>query len=184
MKSLLGLFTFLFLSTTWALPAQIQGKDVLSEKEITVAAEKDKKLVVVFLSASCPCSNSHIKELTSLAETYKDFNFVGVHSNSDEGAEMSKDYFAKAHLPFAVIQDTSGKIADQFKALKTPHSFVVQSGGETLFRGGVSNSHVGETADRKYLREALDDLHQGKNVRTPEARTLGCAIARGEKNAW
>lgn len=176
-----------FILAPWLVLAtprisEITGADVKTGQEISVQAS-GKAFVVVFLSATCPCSDSHIAELKSLRETYPGFTFVGIHSNADETPEMTKKYFDQAQLPFPVLQDQKGKWLDQFKALKTPHAFVLQN-GETVYQGGVSNSHDFSRADKKFLREALEDLAKDRKVRTAEGRTLGCAIARGDKNVW
>ena len=164
--------------------SEISGLAVSSGKEVSVKAGS-KGLVVVFLSAVCPCSDSHIAELKSLPAAFPDFNFVAIHSNADETTEMTKKYFDQAQLPFPVIQDQKGKWLDQFKALKTPHAFLIKTGGETVYQGGVSDSHDFSRAQHKFLREALEDLKADHKIRTAEGRTLGCVIARGDnKNVW
>ncbi len=176
--SLLGL-------TAAALPHQMTGKSVIDSQQIKVGELSKKGLVVVFLSAVCPCSNSHLVELKKLKSEFSDFDFVGIHSNTDEGKDLTSSYFKAANLPFPVIQDSGAKLADEFKALKTPHVFVVLKDGSTAYQGGVSSSrHFDDKADRKYLREALGDLSAGHKVTTPEGRTLGCVISRGEKHVW
>ena len=161
----------------------IQGID-LNTGKATEFKPGPKGSVVVFMSAKCPCSASHVEELKSLRKEHPDYAFVAVHSNTDESKEETETYFKEAGLPFPVIQDSGAKIADEFKALKTPHAFLVSPSGETLYKGGLSNSKDCRKADRKYLREALSDLAQGRPVKNPEGRTLGCAIARGEKHVW
>ncbi len=171
-------------SLAFAAPsATVKGTEILSGKaqEIT---PKSEGTVVVFLSATCPCSNSHVEELKSLAQEYPQFSFVAVHSNLDEELASSKEYFNKVQLGFPVLQDDNAKIADEFKALKTPHAFVLSPEGKMLYQGGVSSSRDIKKADRKFLREALSDLKQHQAVKTPEGRTLGCTISRGEKNVW
>lgn len=170
--------TLLWANPIWAAVTVVQGLDLRSNQEISIETGK-KGAVIVFLSALCPCSNSHIDELKSLANEYPDFSFVAVHSNADETKDISQDYFKKANLSFPVIQDKEFQIADQFKALKTPHAFVLTTTGSVVYKGGVSNSKDARKADRKFLREALSDLSQGKSVQTPEGRALGCAITRG-----
>lgn len=160
-------------------PTSIKGLDVLTLKEVSVELGTKKGLVVVFLSAVCPCSNSHIQELKQLPKDFPEFTFVGIHSNTDEGQELTMEYFKSAALPFPVIQDDKTKLADIFKAIKTPHAFLLLPGNKIVYRGGVSNSHSFKDSDRKFLREALDDLHSGRSVKTPDGRTLGCAIKRG-----
>ncbi len=164
--------------------SDLKGSSVLGGPLSVPDLRQKKGLVAIFLSAVCPCSNSHIKELKDLASQYSDFQFVGIHSNTDEGPEMTKKYFETAALPFTVIQDEKAQIADAFGALKTPHAFIVAADGKVLYQGGVSNSHDLDRSDRKFLREALGDLKENRPVKTREGRTLGCAISRGEKHVW
>ncbi|MBC7457389.1 MAG: redoxin domain-containing protein [Bdellovibrionaceae bacterium] len=174
------------LAQVWALAAldsksAVSGKNILTDETILTTVAEKKSLVVVFLSAHCPCSASHIEELKSLSHDYPDFNFVGVHSNVDEGVDLTKTYFAKVALPFAVIQDVNTTIADLYQAFKTPHAFVIQADGKIIYQGGVSSSKTFAQADHKFLREALENIHLGQTVAKPEGRTLGCTIARNLK---
>lgn len=184
MNFIVTIFICLSSISAYSLPTSLQGKNVIDLKEQTVELNDKKALVVVFLSALCPCSNSHTKEIVSLVNDYPDFAFVAVHSNSDETKSQTVEYFTKVNLGIPVLHDENGKIADQFKALKTPHAFVVLKDGTTAYQGGVSNSQLFENANRKYLREALADLKADKKVATTTGRTLGCAIVRGEKHVW
>ena len=161
----------------------IQGEDLMTGKPIEVSA-KSKGLVIAFLSARCPCSNSHLPMLEKLSHDFPDFQFVGVHSNADESKDPTQTYFKDAHLSFPLIQDFKFKLADQFKASKTPHVFVLSPGGETLYKGGMTNSADGPSADRQYLKDALTALQAGQKMQTSETRSLGCAISRGETYVW
>jgi len=181
------LSSFISVSVLAEVPSEIQGNDVVSGKASSVTnKEKDKKaLVVVFVSAKCPCSDSHILELKNLAQKYKDFQFIAIHSNPDETAELAKTYFTKAELPFSVIQDTKTQLADAFKAFKTPHAFVVNTNGDILYQGGVTNSANASKADKHFLADALEDIEQGRKVKNENGRTLGCIIMReSEHNTW
>ncbi len=170
-------------SQSLALPKNaFDGAELSSGKKISIHSVNKKGLVVVFLSAKCPCSNSHVGEITQLSKDFHEFNFVAVHSNKDESIEKSKEYFANSKLPIPIIQDDENKIADDFKALKTPHVFVVLADGKIAYQGGVSDSNNFAESHKKYLREALTDIHDNKPVRTPEGRTLGCSIPRGDFN--
>ena len=160
----------------------IEGTDLLKAENLKIESKNKKGLVVIFLSARCPCSHSHISEIKKLFTDYPDFSFVAIHSNADENKEEAKPYFEKMNLPFSVIQDEKTHWADTLKAYKTPHAFIFKADGSIAYQGGVSSSRNCEKADRLYLREALEDLQAHKTVRTPEGRTLGCSIARGEQN--
>lgn len=163
-------------------PTKISGKDLSSLNKTLAEIGTKKAMVIVFLSAKCPCSNSHIDELSKLRQDFPDFSFVGIHSNMDETETQGQEYFKKVKLPFPVIQDQDAQYADQFAAFKTPHSFVLDSKGEVLYQGGVSNSHDIKKSNTLFLREALLDISQGQKVRNPEGRTLGCFIVRKKNN--
>jgi hypothetical protein len=160
----------------------VTGTDLLTGNPVVVQPGK-LGTVVIFMSAVCPCSNSHIEIVKKLAADFKDFNFVAVHSNRDEAPDAAKKYFTTAALGFPVIEDAQDKLADEFRALKTPHAFVLAANGKTVFKGGVTNSHEGPTADKHYLRDALTDVQAGRPVKLSEVRTLGCAISRIDPHA-
>jgi len=184
---ILSFFAILFVTddTAAALPRTISGKSVIDNREIQVGGNSKKGLVIAFLSAVCPCSDSHLIELKRLTKEFPEFEFVGIHSNTDEDKNLASSYFKAAALPFPVLRDRGTELADKFKALKTPHVFIVLNDGTLAYQGGVSSSHhFNEKTERKYLREALEDLSTGRRVRTTESRPLGCVISRGGENAW
>ena len=180
LSALAGSLILLLVSSARAdhLLLPLFGQDVVKSEQVKVEIpEGDKAQVVVFLSQKCPCSNSHIEELKKLAKDFPDVRFVAVHSNLDEDPAKVKEYFTKIDLPFPVVQDDNNKIADRFKAMKTPHAYVMVK-NEIVYRGGVSDSKNYRPENRLYLREALEDLKNQRPLRMPEARTLGCAIPR------
>ncbi len=173
------------LCSFWTMPMvlaspilNVNGKNLLDGKDVHLTSSQKIGLVVVFLSAKCPCSNSHIAEISTLASQFLDFSFLAVHSNSNEDEQMSKAYFESKKLPFPVIQDSASRLADLFKALKTPHAFVLNSKGDIVYQGGVSSSADFSKADKKYLRDALEDMRANRAVKVSNGRTLGCVIQR------
>jgi hypothetical protein len=158
-----------------------EGLDLRSGKPVSILRDEPSKKgsVVVFMSAKCPCSLSHVDEIKKLATDYPEFRFIGVNANADESVEFAKPIFSA--FPFVVLKDERSLLADELKAVKTPHAFIFDSSGHRVFQGGVSNSATFARADRKYLREALEDLMLGREIRTPLARALGCSIERTSK---
>ncbi|QDK45857.1 thioredoxin family protein [Bdellovibrio sp. ZAP7] len=181
MKRFILLISFLGSVNTWAAKqvSSIDGTNVLNDKFVHLETKAAAKgTVVIFMSAKCPCSASHESLLKDMSAEFKDFNFVAVHSNSDEQSAMTKEHFEKAALPFPVIQDSKSRLANDFGALKTPHAFVVNPAGEIVYQGGVTDSHVGPSAKKQFLKDALEDIQAGKTVRMKEGRALGCFIQR------
>lgn len=165
------------MSEAMAIPIRFSGQSLNSDKPINIS-QINKGLVVVFLSSTCPCSNSHIKELISLSEKFKDLTFLAVHSNADESVDEAKEYFKQAKLPFDVLRDENSKIANLLSASKTPHAFLISPKGDILYNGGVTDSSDGRLAKEFYLRKAIEDFLLGKKVNHAKTRTLGCVISR------
>ena len=176
---LIFLTTFPFLSGASG-SVTFSGQDIVTAASVQLAtSEASKGIVVVFLSAVCPCSASHELRLKELAAEFSaSFKFLAIHSNSDEPAELTKKHFQETAFGFSVIQDDQAKMASQLGAFKTPHAFILNPQGEVLFKGGVDDSHIASHAKKFYLREALLAVNQGEKPSTKEVRVLGCVIKR------
>ena len=159
------------------LPA-LKGWDVVSGQETIVSWQEKKGTVLVFISSLCPCSNAHIEHLKTLAQKFPAINFVGIHSNADENAKNSKEYFAQQNLPFPVLRDEKSIWANRLKAYRTPHSFLISPAGAVIYQGGVTSSAEAKKAEHFYLQETLDRLLAGKKIETNKTRVIGCEIAR------
>ncbi|WII71621.1 redoxin family protein [Bdellovibrio sp. 22V] len=175
------LFLLLIFSTSFALGAApaIKGSDLVTAKEENLQFPTSTlATVIVFVSAQCPCSASHEDVLRNLSQEFSEIKFIGIHSNSDETPEITKEHFTQASLPFSILQDERNKWANELGALKTPHVFVFSKNGELIYQGGVTDSHVGPSAKKNFLKEVLDDIRAGKKPRHKEGRALGCYIQR------
>lgn len=177
------LSVFICLTSPLSAYATIAGKSLLTGDAVTIAPGK-KGTVILFMSAVCPCSNSHVGIVKKLASQFTDFAFVAIHSNTDETLPVSQSYFKTTGLPFPIIEDEKTRLADEYKAFKTPHAFVISPDGKILYKGGVTSSTNGESADKQFLKDALEDLNAGRAVKVAEGRSLGCTISRGAKNVW
>lgn len=174
------------------------ASDLYQPKNITFPNPKAKASVVVFLSAKCPCSASHEPILKDLAAQYAKDNieFIAVHSNQNETPEQTRAHFTPvataggtntaaastatnvpASLGFPMVEDRGAKIANELKALKTPHAYIIQN-GKVVYEGGVDDSADAAEAEKHYLADALAEIKSNKPVTTAKTRSLGCAIKR------
>lgn len=166
-------------SASACVPGLLKGTNLRSGEPIQVDPSKAKRAtVVVFLSARCPCSRAHEIALGELSKGFPDFDFVAVHSNSNEPLGEAQIHFEKAPFAFPVIRDEDAALANAFGALKTPHAFIVGRAQECLFNGGVDDSRDSTRASQHYLRDALALLQQGREPTMKVVRTLGCVIQR------
>ncbi|OUR98518.1 hypothetical protein A9Q84_03655 [Halobacteriovorax marinus] len=175
MKILVFLLFTISLNS-WSLDTIIQNSQLLSGKKVSSLAKAKKGHVIFFLSGACPCTKKHIPYLESLAKDHPDFRFLGVHSNSLESFAKAKKVYQDTKFPIAYDEDA--KIANFFKAIKTPHVFVITNEDKTLYHGGVTNSMDPKRAKKFYLENALNDLKKSREVETKFAKALGCYIVR------
>lgn len=173
------LLLFPFTGQTADTFSEIHGTDVVTQKKwVFQFPSMTKATVLIFVSAKCPCSASHESLLKDLHAQFKDVTFIGIHSNTDETPTETSPHFKETNFPFPVLQDEKSFLANKLGALKTPHAFVLNQKGDVLYRGGVTDSHVGPSAQKQFLKEVLEDIEAGKTPRHKEGRALGCYIQR------
>lgn len=156
---------------------KIEGKSH-EGKEILIETSKKKATIVIFLSSVCPCSNSNIQMLKKEVAKYPEYQFVGIHSNFNEDPIQAKKYFKEKGLNFPIIKDYDSRLVNVFDAVKTPHVFILDSNGNTLYKGGTSNASQLDNATENYLEESLIAIKESKPLPTPKRKTLGCYIPR------
>jgi peroxiredoxin len=142
----------------------------------------EKGTVVVFLSFECPNSNGYTPTLLDLHKdfTAKGAKFVGI-SETVLTADGLKAKIAEFKLPFPVFADPKQAIADAFKAKITPEAFVLDHNLVMRYRGRIDNMFTdrlkrsSKVTDHD-LRIALEDIVDGKPIRTPVTKAVGCPI--------
>lgn len=171
----------LLLTNAGAAPAPPLSVNDFDAKTHVIRWDRDEiqGTVLIFMSSVCPCSQSHEKKIVELIRRYPQFQFIGVHSNNEEDLTFAKAHFKNSSIPFlAFANDREQILANRFGALKTPHAFVVDRSGQTVYRGGVDNSHDAGKASTDYLENALRDVIAGRPVKLAETKPLGCVISR------
>ncbi|NBO92502.1 MAG: hypothetical protein EBV06_09375 [Planctomycetia bacterium] len=190
MGRLIVLALFMVPSAQYA--AEKLDTDRINKKIEGIAhpAFKDNKAsVVVFLSFDCPVSNSYAPTLIALHKAYfaRGVGFIGVVAGSDlTEADLRKQ--ADAYdLPFPLILDPGMKRADAFKAKIAPEAFVIDHNEVLRYRGRIDNTYHARlrknprTTDHD-LKNALDDLLDGKSVRVPITQAIGCSLVREDSS--
>jgi peroxiredoxin len=78
---------------------------------------------------------------------------------------------------FPYLRDETQEVAKAFDASHTPEIFLFDKSRKLAFHGKIDdNWQEPEKAKSKYLREALDELLEGKEISVPETFTIGCTI--------
>ncbi len=169
----LALLSLLVPTLAWSLDLPQSLRQVGSKGNSSSAT------IVVFLSPTCPCSQSHLAALTELYDRYQGegVRWIGIDSSTPaEKAAEGRDYFSSVRLPFPVLGDADLHYANLFSAVATPHAFFFDSNGKLLYRGGVSDRSNYPKSKDHYLEANLRAWSQGLALPWTVTRALGCPI--------
>jgi thiol-disulfide isomerase/thioredoxin len=169
---------FLAVSPLYGIEKKFAGYDVVQQKPVQLNFEQSDYVVAMFMSSTCPCSKAHFDYLNDLSKTYPKISFVGFNSNKETKRIKVISHFKKFDVSFPILEDKDLKFANMYGAVKTPHVFVLNKKGEIVYQGGASSSRNPKRAKRKYLKEVLGQLGEGKPSPYKMEKALGCYIAR------
>ena len=169
-----------------AIPkATVKMKDV-SGKEISLTdVKKEKGLLVIFSCNTCPyvkLSESRIKELTSEA-TKNNIGAIIINSNEaqrgdEDSFEAMKEYAKSQGYTCSYVVDKNSEVADAFGATRTPHCFLFDKKG-LVYRGAIDdNVKDPDAAKEHYLKDAIEAVAKGTELKTNSTKSVGCGIKR------
>jgi hypothetical protein len=107
--------------------------------------------------------------------------FLAVNSNDSEryprdSYEAMQQRLRDEEWAHPYLHDESQEVARAFGARTTPDVFVVDREGVLRYRGAPDADYSDPSHDAAWLREALDDLLAGAEVRRAETEPVGCSV--------
>lgn len=171
---------------TLALGARAPDFDLpgVDGSRYSIGTFKDKQVLVVIFSCNhCPYVKAYEDRMVSIQRDYagKGVQLIAINSNDDKAypddsfSEMVRRAKEKG-FNFPYLRDDSQKVVEAFGAVCTPHVFAFDAGRRLRYRGRVDDSKEEAKVTTQDLRNALDDLVAGREVRTPDTRPFGCSI--------
>jgi len=145
----------------------------------------DKKaLIIIFSCNHCPYVQAYEERIKHIQSDYlsKGAAVVAINSNDDkeypdDSFENMKKRASEKKFNFPYLRDESQEIAKAFDASHTPEIFLFDKERKLAFHGKIDdNWQEPGKVNSKYLREALDELLDGKEISVPETFTIGCTI--------
>jgi thiol-disulfide isomerase/thioredoxin/mono/diheme cytochrome c family protein len=144
--------------------------------QLSKAMAGKKACVVAVTSTTCPLSKKYLPTLAKLEKQFAEEDVAFVYLNPVDTDEPGRD----AQLPAAYLHDKDGSIAKQIGARTTTDVFLIDSRRTVVYRGSVDDQYgLGYTADepkRRYLRDAIEALLEGKPVKVPATTAPGCEL--------
>jgi thiol-disulfide isomerase/thioredoxin len=145
---------------------------------------KGKLLVVVVSCNHCPYVMAYEPRLVALAREYaaKAVDFVAVNGNDatrypDDGMEAMRVRAEARGFPFPYVRDDSQVFVRTLGARFTPEIFVFDGARTLRYHGRIDDNHRDLAQVTTHdLRNALDELLQGRPVPVAETTAFGCSI--------
>lgn len=140
-------------------------------------------LILLFIANRCPTARVYTERLKSIQDDYgsKGAQLVGINSDNQyffalESMPSMRSVADERDFNFPYLKDSDQSVAKNYGALVTLHAFVLDKQRKLRYRGRVDDSRDPSKVTTSDLRNALDDLLEGKEVRTPETRPFACSI--------
>ena len=149
-------------------------------------AEK-KAMVVLFLGTECPLVRLYAPRLNEIAKQYADegVQFVGINSNLQDSMAEIGAFARDTKIEFPLLKDPSNRVADRFKAQRTPEAFVFDSDKKLVYRGRIDDQYTyGRQRPKviqEYIVDAINGSLKGKGIEIAETDPVGCIIGRSSR---
>lgn len=163
---------------------QVPLKAVSGEMLTLEKVARDRGLLVIFSSNTCPWVAAWEGRFNPVARLAKkhDIGVIFLNSNSgsrDDGNSFSdmQQHAKKRNYEFYYALDKKGKLAKAFGATHTPHVFLFKGDLELVYRGAIDdNARYPEKVKETYLKNAISQLAAGKKIAVQTTQSLGCGI--------
>jgi peroxiredoxin len=189
MKAILGL---LVTATLILRPLEVSANDGMPLSRLALVDTQAKRVdwrcnqwtVFCFLGTECPLARVYGPRLQQMATQYqdRDVQFVGVDSNLQDSVDEIEAYVAKHAIEFPMIRDADQSVADALAVSRTPEVVVVDREGKIRYQGRIDDQYEPGIAKpqptRSHLRDAIEALLAGNDVRQAKTNAVGCLIGR------
>jgi hypothetical protein len=159
--------------------------DVNGVERHPLRVDAGKANALFFVTNECPISNSFAHEIARICADYRTKGiactlvYVDPALSDDQARKHAQEY---GHGDYPRIVDRRHELVKATGVTITPEVAVINRSGKVVYRGRIDDSYAALGQPRRAvknpdLRNALDEVVEGKPVRTPETRALGCYIS-------
>jgi peroxiredoxin len=169
-------------------PAPAFSLPDLDGKNVSLADFKGKIVVLEWFNAGCPFVKRNHEQgpLKDMAKRVTKNGIVWLSINSSapgkegSGVEANRGGKTRWAMDNPILIDETGTVGHAYGAQRTPHMYVIDVGGNLVYRGAIDNAQDGDTEQGapfvNYVEAALGDLAAGRPVKTAETKSYGCSV--------
>ena len=157
----------------------------VDDKTYDLNSFSDKKILIVIFSCNhCPYVQAYEDRIITLQKEFetKGIQIIAINSNDDvkypddSFNEMKKRATAKG-FNFPYLRDETQDVAKAFGATHTPQIFLFDKNRKLKYEGKIDdNWQEPDKVKSKYLRDAILEVLNEKEVSVPETFSIGCTI--------
>ena len=167
---------------------EVKMKDVTGKEVSLKEAKTDKGLLVMFSCNTCPYvvrNQERTREICAYARS-KGLGVMLLNSNEgqrgdEDSYEAMQAYAKEQQYRWYYVVDKNSEMADVFGANRTPENFLFNAEGKLVYHGAIDDNPTDATrVKRSHLKEAINEMLEGKEVSVKTSRSVGCNIKRNE----
>jgi peroxiredoxin len=141
-------------------------------------------LIVIFSCNHCPYVQAYEQRIIELQNEFNENSVQIVAISSNDAVKYPEDSFDEMkkraeskNFNFPYLYDQSQEIAKVFGATHTPQVFLFNSEKKLKYEGKIDdNWQEPELVNSRYLRDAILEVLDRKDVSVPETFSIGCTI--------
>lgn len=146
-----------------------------------------KGFIIVFTSNVCPYAGMIENRINALAAEYqpKGWQVIAINGN-DDSIEPKDNYEAmqkaakEKNFSYPYLYDGDNSVTSEWEVVRLPQVYVVQktADGNILQYTGAIDDSIRDAAKAKesYVRNVINDLEAGNEIRVTTTRSFGCTI--------
>lgn len=187
--------SFVF-ATTFILSGAIIGRaqvvqdftltNVVDGKAVSLSSfQSCEGIVVIFTSDNCAYDDKYRNRIKKLNDEYKgsiQFLLINSYPATEESMDEMKSAYAGWSLSVPYLADKDQTAMECLGARKSPEVFLLKKNKTeflSVYSGAIDDNPLVETdVNNSHLKNAINQLLQGKKVATASTRAVGCTIRR------
>jgi peroxiredoxin len=153
-------------------------------KEYSLSSFTGKNvLVIIFMANRCTTAQAYTDRIAAIQNNYEGLGVQIVAINSDDPQQLPSEGYLEMikaakerNYSFPYLKDEDQSVARAYGAKLTVHAFLLDQDRRVRYRGRIDDSPSPAFVTTNHLRNALDDVLAGREVRVQETVPFPCGV--------